>query len=430
MSKNILLFGAGKSATCLINYLLQECSDHNWHLTVADSNLQLAQSKIGDVSRASAIGIQVENEEQRASVIKECDIVISLLPPFLHILVAVDCLKFGKDLLTASYVDENISALKEDVKKKGLLFLCETGLDPGIDHMSAMQLIHRIEASGGIITSFKSHCGGLVAPESDDNPWHYKISWNPRNVVNAGNGGAVFKEKDIVCHTKYEELFRCREVMVTGLGKLAYYPNRDSLHYSVLYGLDKAHTFMRTTLRYPEFCRSWKSIVSAGLTNGKTPVNQPGLTIKKWAENISPFVNADNKEQLFFLGLFDDTPVPAEAKTSADILQYLLETKLVMRPSDRDMIVMLHELDYELNGKKMKTESCLIVKGEDSTLTAMAKTVGLPLGITASYILQEKILLTGIQIPTIPEIYEPVMRQLNSHGIIFDDRNFQNADQF
>lgn len=421
MTKNILLFGAGKSASYLIKYLLEECATYQWHLTVADGNLQLAQSKIGVVPFATAVSIRVENDEQRVALIKEGDLVISLLPPSLHILVAVDCLRFGKDLLTASYIDDKISALGEDVKKKGTVFLCEMGLDPGIDHMSALKLIHRTEARGGIITSFKSHCGGLVAPESDNNPWHYKISWNPKNVVNAGKSGAIFKENNIICHKKYEEIFQCREVVVKGVGKLAYYPNRDSLHYIDIYGMNKAHTFMRTTLRYPEFCAAWKSIVRADLANDSKTLEQPGLTIKKWAEKIVPFVGEDNREQLAFLGLFDDCSVPLQAKSSADVLQYLIETKLEMHASDKDMIVMLHELGYELNGVKMKAESYLVVKGEDNTLTAMAKTVGLPLGIAASYILRKKIFLTGIQIPTVPEIYEPVLAELYNHGIVFTE---------
>lgn len=420
--KKIVVFGAGKSATCLIDFLLKTCKENDWQLTVADGNKSLAASKTGDHSFATPVGMNVEDAKQRGDLIEQADIVISLLPPALHFLIAKDCIQYNKNLLTASYTDDRIRELQPEIEKRNLLFLCEMGLDPGIDHMSAMQLIHKIQNEGGVISSFRSHCGGLIAPESDDNPWHYKISWNPRNVVLAGNAGAIFKENGKIKDLSYQALFEnCGEVAIPDLGKLAFYPNRDSLSYIPLYGLENAQNFIRTTLRYPAFCDAWQWIVKAGLTDDKNAIETTSLTFKRWSEPILPFVTKANESLFSFLGLFDESNVPATAKTSADILQYLLETKLAMQPHDKDMIVMLHEIDYTITDKEYQVKSSLIVKGEDHLRTAMAKTVGLPLGIAAKMILQEKITVKGLHIPIIPEIYEPVMEELEKEGVNFKE---------
>ncbi len=498
--KQILVFGAGKSATCLIDYLVNECALNNWTLTVVDGNLELARSKTGNAPHTKALSIDVENEGERSQLIRSADIVISLLPPSLHFLVARDCVQAGKNLLTASYIDDKIAALKNEIHRKGLLFLCEMGLDPGIDHMSAMQLIHSIKADGGRITSFKSHCGGLVAPESDDNPWHYKISWNPRNVVMAGKAGATFKENSEVVNMKYENLFDPKRVVdIPQLGYLAYYPNRDSLGYIPVYGLEEAGTFVRTTLRYPEFCFGWKNIIELKLTDETIEYDTNGLSLKRffqehfnkhgfsdWIEKqltarftqtkqlleklqqllaaeekadaaqwkeLQEFMMIDHKgelmdvnldevktkaaatvagqmheanlsmKQLFFLGADDsETLINKGQCSAADVLQFALEQKLVLKPHDKDMIVMLHEIEYEKNGKTEKVDSYLIVHGEDQLHTAMAKTVGLPLGIAAKLILQGKIRLSGLHIPILPEIYGPVLQELQANGIIFHEQ--------
>jgi len=420
--KNILLFGAGKSATCLIEYLCNEIQKHNWQLTVADNNLELIQSKLGNALHANAVAINIENETARKLLVQNSDIVISLLPPGLHYLIAKDCIEFKKNLLTASYLDDNIKKLEQEINQNKLLFLCEMGLDPGIDHMSVMQLVTKIKKENGKITSFKSHTGGLVAPESDNNPWHYKISWNPQNVVLAGVSGAIYKENGKIKNIPYEKLFDdCKIVQIDNLGSFAYYPNRNSLNYIDLYKLDNPDTFIRTTLRYPEFCSGWKCIVSAGLTDNKKNISPDKLTFKEWSSSITPYLTEKNKNQFEYLGFFDEKEVPVSAKTSADILQFLLETKLAMQPADKDMIVMLHELEYETKNEKHKIKSSLIVTGENNIETAMAKTVGLPLGIAAKLILQKKIKLTGMHIPILPEIYEPVLDELKKYGIVFGE---------
>jgi saccharopine dehydrogenase (NADP+, L-glutamate forming) len=423
MNKHILVFGAGKSATCLIQFLDKTVSSRDWQLTVAESNLDLARSKLSGSPRARAVQVSVEDREQRDNLIRQADIVISLLPPALHFLVATSCIEQKKHLLTASYLDDRLKALEPSIKDNGLLFLCEMGLDPGIDHMSAMQLVHRIARDGGKIHSFHSHTGGLVSPVSDDNPWHYKISWNPRNVVLAGSAGAKYLENGQVVTRSYEELFQqVHEVTIDGLGRLAWYPNRDSLSYIPIYGLEGITTFIRTTLRYPEYIRAWKSIVAAHLTDEKTPITKDKTNFMQWSGPIRPLMDDGNRRQLEYLGLFSEEPIPSPAHTSADVLQYLLESRLAMRPGDKDMIVMLHEIAYSTagtSGENRKIASSLVVHGEDHLRTAMAKTVGLPLGIAAVSILEGKIGLTGLHIPISPEIYNPVMEELALHGIRF-----------
>jgi saccharopine dehydrogenase-like NADP-dependent oxidoreductase len=418
--KTIVLIGAGKSATVLIDYLIAEAETNHWKFIIADSNREQILLKTNNSKYAEAVQLDVTNEEQRSKLIQRAHVVISMMPPALHFLVAKDCVEYRKHLLTASYLDDKMKSLQDEISNRKLLFICEMGLDPGIDHMSSMKIIDAIKAKGGKITSFKSHCGGLVAPESDHNPWHYKISWNPRNIVMAGQAGAVYKENNEIKNISYNNLFdSSNEIVFDGLEGLAFYPNRDSLSYIPTYKLPDTATFMRTTLRHVDFFKGWNAVVHAGLTNETESIEVTGLTYAKWSAAILAFVTDNNKLMLQYLGLFDEALVPASAKTSADILQFLVETKLKMEPTDKDMIVMLHEFEYEMEGKNNILKSCLVVKGEDSLRTAMAKTVGLPLGIAAKLILNETIKLKGLHIPTTRDIYEPVLNELETAGIKF-----------
>ncbi|HVZ96061.1 MAG TPA: saccharopine dehydrogenase C-terminal domain-containing protein [Chitinophagaceae bacterium] len=430
--KTILIFGAGKSATSLIEYLCNISSENDLRIIVCDTNLQLAQSKIGECDRAVAMSADVSNSEERRDLIGQADLVISMLPPSLHALVAEDCLHFRNHLLTASYIDKRIKELDKDILGSGLLFLCEMGLDPGIDHMSAMKMIHKIKKEGGNIVSFRSHCGGLIAPESDDNPWHYKFTWNPSNVVMAGISGAVFKSGGTATTLPYEAIFENNErVDIPGLFPLAWYANRDSMSYIDTYQLQDAATFIRTTLRHPSFCRGWHVFVKMGLTNADDYAQiENCTTYREWFQlkkNIAQFQfrsKQDESEfdgQVSFLGLNNEDIITTGIKNSASILQSILEKKLAMKPHDKDMIVMLHEIQYRLHSEMKEIRSCLVAKGEDEIHTAMAKTVGLPLGIAAKLILQEKIRLKGLHIPTVPEIYEPVLRELEKNGIKFHE---------
>ncbi|MFM6926072.1 MAG: saccharopine dehydrogenase C-terminal domain-containing protein, partial [Ferruginibacter sp.] len=411
--KTIVLIGAGKSATVLIDYLIAEAETNNWKFIIADSNREQILSKTNNSRYAEAVQLDVTNEIQRSALIQRAHVVISMMPPALHFLVAKDCVEYRKHLLTASYLDDKMKSLRDEISNRKLLFIAEMGLDPGIDHMSAMKIIDEIKFKAGKITSFKSHCGGLVAPESDDNPWHYKISWNPRNIVMAGQSGAMYKENNETRTIAYHDLFDCSNgIVFDDLKDLAYYPNRDSLSYIATYKLPGTATFVRTTLRHKDFFKGWNAIVHAGLTNDADTVDINDVTFLKWSAPIAAFVNDDNKKMLEYLGLFDESPVPATAKTSADILQFLVETRLKMATADKDMIVMLHEFEYELEGKTNSLKSCLVVKGEDSLRTAMAKTVGLPLGIAAKLILEGNMQMTGVHIPIHKNIYEPVLKEL------------------
>ena len=491
--KNILLFGAGKSASVLIEYLIENAAENNWHVTVADADKSLIESKTNDHPSSTAVSVDITNNEKRQDLIKNSDLVISMMPPFLHILIAKDCVAYSKHLLTASYADEQIKLLADEVKEKGILFLCEMGLDPGIDHMSAMQIIDDIKEKGGKITSFKSHCGGLVAPESDNNPWHYKISWNPRNVVLAGKAGAEYKLDGKIVKERYEDLFDAeRKITVDDqtIKELSYYPNRNSLPYIDLYGLQDAKTFLRTTLRYPDFMLGWKQIISLDLTDETSAYDSDGLSVGRFfeqhfdktghteslkielqenesytetvinilAETLDPAGADDlvigedarlhakvendsggtslhdlvqtahdgNKvlKQLYFLGLDDDeTLINKGVISAADGLQFALENKLVLSPADKDMIVMQHEIKYELKHTTNELVSSLIVIGKDNVHTAMAKTVGLPLGIAAKLILNGTINLSGLHLPVIQEIYVPVLAELKKNGIIFSEKN-------
>ena len=438
---SILIFGAGKSATSLIDYLINCCEENDWSLVVCDADLALAESKINGAKNAQAISIDVSNEAERKSLVQQADIVISMLPPHLHFLVAQDCLLYSKHLLTASYVDEKIKSLEKKIKEKDLLFLCEMGLDPGIDHMSAMKIIHQVKRNGGEITSFKSHCGGLVAPENDDNPWHYKITWNPGNIITAGSSGAVYRMNGKTMRIPYQEVFsNCNEVNVPGLFALAWYPNRDSLSYIDTYELDGVDTFIRTTLRFSSFCNGWNKIVNLGFTSlHDFEEIKDCKTYAQWfnkkLNNSSIFENSklespvnDNgffddefSQQIGYLGLRSETPIHFKFNSSASLLQHVLETKLAIHHHEKDMIVMLHEVEYKLNSESRKIVSSLIIKGSDQVHTAMAKTVGLPLGIAAKLIMERKIKLTGLHIPVVPEIYKPVLEELENHGIKFNE---------
>ena len=432
-NRHLLVFGAGKSASVLIDYLKKTVTEKKWTLTVADGNFESIQQKLGTAPGTQAVQLDINDSAKRSALIQAADVVISLMPPSLHFPIAEDCLRYGKHLLTASYVDPKIRAMAEAIQEKGILFLCEMGLDPGIDHMSAMELIDRIKSSGGQIVSFYSHCGGLVAPESDNNPWHYKISWNPRNVVLAGKAGAVYRENGTVKHLLYENLFQQdTQVNIPALGSFAYYANRDSLSYIDLYDLPATRNFLRTTLRHPDFCKGWAAIVALQLTDETILYDTTGLSLKNFLEQhlshhqlhdlFNTLMNHPLIHQQFvFLGLISDTKIDQGSCSAATVLQWRIEQCLALQPHDRDMIVMLHEIGYLLNGQTHNIKSSLVVKGEDAVRTAMAKTVGLPLAIAAVLIAEGKLTATGLHIPITPAVYKPVLTALANEGIVFSE---------
>ncbi|MDQ4140309.1 MAG: saccharopine dehydrogenase NADP-binding domain-containing protein [Bacteroidota bacterium] len=437
--KHILLLGAGRSSVYLIDFLTEQAPSRNWQITIADLQTQHLQNRLNHISFISLIDIDIHNQEQLTNQVAQADLVISLLPAAFHLVVAQTCLELGKHFLTASYVTPEINALHEAARKKNLLFLMEAGLDPGIDHMSALAAITKIRKQGGELQSFKSYTGGLVAPESDSNLWHYKISWNPRNVVLAGHGTAKFLQNNLPKYIPYPQLFRRTEkIEVLGLGELEGYANRDSLSYRKAYGLESIGTLIRGTLRWPGFCSAWLQLIKLGLTDDSYTVLQSGkTTYAQWLESYLPALSeniplkarladylelpesSDEINAIRFLGLLEEEVIGLENATPAQVLENRLIQKLPLQPEDKDLVVMQHEFEYRLGQEHRRLKSALVVKGQDATYTAMAKTVGLPLGLAAELILQNKLSLTGVQIPTQPEIYEPILAGLEKLGVTF-----------
>lgn len=437
--KTILIIGAGRSASSLIHYLLEHSSTEDWKIIVGDVSLELARQKIQANRNAKAISFDVTNNQQRENEIRQADIVVSMLPATMHLLVAKECLKFGKHLVTASYVSKDIAALDAEVKNKKLIFLNEMGLDPGIDHMSAMQIIDRIKSENGEVTSFKSYCGGLITPESNDNPWGYKFTWNPRNVVLAGQGSAQFIENGEYRYIPYNRLFtQIETINITGYGNFDAYANRDSLSYRKSYGLDNVATMLRGTLRNSGFCKAWNAFVKLGITDDSYIVSECNkLTYAQWINAYLPKGNgtvlqrlanfldeeedSETMQKIKWLGITEDSKILLNAVSPASILQELLERKWKLKQNDKDMIVMQHLFKYTIKGKEKKITSSLVVKGEDQTHTAMSKTVGLPMAIAVKLILDEKIKNFGVSIPVTKEIYEPVLNELKLMEICFSE---------
>lgn len=421
--QKILILGAGRSATVLIEFLLERAERHNLFLQVADVDEGLASAKTGHHGRASSLAIRPGDASQIHELVSGADLVISMLPPALHFPVASACLQHGKHFLNASYLTEEIRGLDAAARSAGLSFHCEMGLDPGIDHMSAMEMIDRIRQQGGRIRSFRSHCGGLISPESDDNPWHYKVSWNPRNIVRAGCDGAAYLSDSREIHVPYPELFDPGHLVdIPGHGSWGWYANRDSLAYLATYGLSGVRDFIRTTLRHTDFMRGWQKVVAAKLTDDTQVFETSGMTTGDFFRHHGialPALEGKLREQFYFLGAGSDEPLPVGKRTSADILQWIVERKLALGEQDRDMIIMLHEIGFESNGRMHNHSAHLVVKGRDRAHTAMALTVGLPLGIAAIGILEGRIQRTGVSIPIHPEIYRIVLPELERNGIAF-----------
>lgn len=437
--KNILIIGAGRSATALINYILGQARQHNFLVTVGDADIELARRKVNDHTHGRAIWLDASKPNDRRDVIARHDVVVSLLPPQMHLEVAQDCISLGKHMVTASYVSKQVFRLGDEARQRALVFMNELGLDPGIDHMSAMQRIHKIKNGGGKITAFYSYTGGLVAPESDDNPWHYKFSWNPRNVVLAGQGTAQFLEDGKLKYIPYRRLFRqYRLVDIPDMGSWEVYANRDSLLYREAYGLQNIRTMFRGTIRHVGFCDAWNALVRIGLTDATFPIvdsdklsyhdlmeaflgisQHTGSVKDRIAKMLETEPESPIMQKLEWLGLFSKRRIKLQNATPALILENLLLEKWGLAPQDKDMVIMQHVFEYEQARKKRKMTSTLVMKGEDSENTAMSKLVGLPLGIFVKLLVQDKISTTGVNIPTMPEVYEPVMAELEEYGVKF-----------
>ena len=436
--KKILVIGAGRSAVTLIKYLLDNSSANNWLVTVADFSIELAEKAVGNHNNGKAIFFNVTDEKQRESEIENADIVISMLPASLHITVAKDCVRLGKNLVTASYVSTEIAELDEAAKQAGILLLNEIGLDPGIDHMSAMQVIDEIKENGGKLTSFKSFCGGLVHPDYDNNPWNYKFTWNPRNVVLAGQGTAQYIENGDYKYIPYTSLFeRTEHMKVLDAGEFEGYANRDSLSYRKSYGLDDIPTLFRGTLRRKGYSEAWNIFVQLGMTDDTYKLeNSASITNREFINMFLPFNDAltveeklckqfslttdsDIFQKIAWLSTFSENKIGIENASPAQILQKICEEKWTLGSLDKDMIVMQHQFEYVQNGEQKKLNSSLLVFGDDPRYTSMAKTVGLPVAIATKLILSGAIKSTGVKIPTTKDIYVPVLKELEENGINF-----------
>jgi len=439
--KNIFVIGAGRSAPTMIKYLLDQSGENDWKVRVGDISQELAEERVNGHENGSAIGFDAMNANQRKQEISDADVIVSMLPQEMHMDVARECVALGKHMVTASYVSREMKALHGDAASRGVVLLNEIGVDPGLDHLSSMEIIENIKDKGGQLTSFESFTGGLVAPESDNNPWNYKFTWNPRNVVLAGQGIVKFIQEGKYKYIPYHKVFnRIEKINIGDLGAFEAYANRDSLKYREVYGLDDIPTLYRGTLRRPGFCRAWDLFVQLGATDDSYAMENtekmthrefinsfvfyhPGDSVElKVAYHMGIGIESDELEKLRWLGIFSDTKVGLKNASPAQILQHILEKKWTLEPEDKDMIVMMHRVFYTIDGVQKKLISELVVKGDDGTFTAMAKTVGLPLAIATKYIANGVINTPGVLLPITKEIYEPTLKELSQHGIEFVER--------
>ena len=441
--KNILILGAGLSTNILIDYLLKNSVEYNWHVTIADINEDLAKQKLNGHSNGKALAFNIEDDELTVKAIADNDIVISMLPAFMHKKIALKCIDMRKPMLTASYASDEIKELDAKAKEVGIPLYMELGLDPGIDHMSAMNVINKIKDDGNELTSFYSFTGGLVAPDSDNNPWNYKFTWNPRNVVMAGNGVSQFIKNGRYKYIPYHRLFdRAFNRKILEYGDFEVYANRDSLKYRSIYDLKDIQSMFRGTIRRPGFSKAWNVFVRLGMTEDNyTLESSEDMTYREFLNSFlryEPNVPAEIKlqeycsnasdpvvmEKLKWLGIFDERKIGLKNATPAQILQQLLEERWSMDPQDKDMIVMQHEFKYLDHGVEKMIVSAMAVIGKNQTETAMAITVGLPLAIAAKLLILGKFNHTGVILPTDKEMYEPILAELNTFGITFEENEY------
>ncbi|HSL90651.1 MAG TPA: saccharopine dehydrogenase C-terminal domain-containing protein [Ignavibacteriaceae bacterium] len=434
--KNILVIGAGRTSSSLIKYLLSKSAESGWFVTVADQSLELAEQKAGDHPRAKAIKFNVMDDDDRGAQIAKADIVVSLLPETHHKHLIKDCIKHRSHIVTASYTSPEMASYDKQIKDVGLIFLNEMGLDPGIDHMDTMRLITKVKTNGGKLISLRSFGGGLVAPESDDNPWGYKITWNPMNVVIAGMASARYVQDGKLRIVPYNRLFLDTHIVdVPGVGKFEAYPNRDSIKYRKIYKVQGIPNVFRGSMRKIGFCKAWNALVQIGLTDNRYIVpDSHKLTYNEWLsfylqknngvdtkQALIAFLTEPNGSEIIdkieWLGLLSDKKIKLKDATPSEILLDLLKKKWKFKENDRDMVILHTEVKYEIENRVEKIVSSFVVKGEPGFNTAMSSTVGLPMGIAVKLILSNKVKEKGVIIPIYPEIYKPALKELAELGI-------------
>ena len=435
--KNVLICGAGMSATDLITYMLEHAEEYDWFVTVGDIDTATVKKKINGHPRGKTVYFDCYDDENMERYIKDADIVISLLPPGMHHHAAKIALRHNAHVVTASYASQQMIDMHEEAKENGLTFLNELGADPGIDHMNGMRSADKIRAKGGKIISFASYCGSLIAPESlVGNPWNYKFTWSPMNVVLAGNAGACYYKNNKLRCIPYHLLFTDPEtITIPGFRDFEAYENRDSATYRVKYGLEEVPTLIRATLRYPGFCEAWNLLIKLGLTANNYPIDgSENMTYRDWVASYLPenedlentiadWLNIERggelHKKLLWTDLLSDRPITRVNGTPAEILLDLLLDKLKFNNGDTDMLVFYERIEYELDGELFEHVSYLVTKGLDHWHTGISRTVGLPAAIGAKLILNGEINTRGVLYPWTKEVYDPVLNELEEFGITY-----------
>ena len=430
--KHVLVFGAGLVAKPLVQYLLEEAG---FQVTVASRTLGKAEALVGGHPHGKAVAFDItQDSASLGDLVAGADLAVSLLPYIHHVQIAEQCIFHGKHLVTTSYVSDGMRALDGAAREAGIILLNEIGLDPGIDHMSAQQIIDRVHAAGGEIKSFRSYCGGLPAPDANDNPLGYKFSWSPRGVVLAGRNDARYLENGHVVEVPNARLFATHYLTwVEGLGDFEAYPNRDSLPYVELYGIPETDTMYRGTLRNLGWCDVMQKLNQLGYFGLEERADLPGKTFRQVMAELIGKAGTDNLKAdlaaflnlsptsgvmmtLEWLGLLEDVPVSPK-NTLLDVLADQMLVKMGYRAGERDLVVLVHEFIARYAGREERISSTLIDTGVPGGETAMARTVGLPAAIGTRLILEGKISLTGVHIPVLAEIYEPVLAELERQSI-------------
>jgi saccharopine dehydrogenase (NADP+, L-glutamate forming) len=435
--KKVLILGAGLVARPLVRYLLDQ---PNIQVEVASRTVSKAIKIIDNHPDGVAKELNLKNEESLKEEIAKADLVISMVPYSFHPKVAKYCIDFQKHMVTTSYVSDTIKNLDAEARKAGILILNEIGLDPGIDHMEAMRIIHEVEEKGGEITSFTSYCGGLPAPEANTNPFGYKFSWSPLGVLLAGKNSAQYLKDGQKILIPSENLFENFTIIpIEGLGDFEGYPNRDSMPYIDLYNIQSTKTMFRGTLRNIGWCETMKKIVDLGMLDEEKKdwsgmtyaeftrglLNEPEETNLKKALSLDLNIeeNSDIIKRLEWLGLLEDDPLPAEKGSAMDILGARMLEKLQYEQGERDMIILQHTFEASYpDGKEERITSTLIDFGIPGGDSSMARTVGLPPAIGTKLILEGKIKETGVHIPVLPKIYAPVLEELKRQNISFEEK--------
>jgi saccharopine dehydrogenase-like NADP-dependent oxidoreductase len=435
--KKILVLGAGLVTRPHVRYLLDV---PDFDVTVASRTVSKAKDLIKGHPRGKAASLNANDEAVVEDLIRETDLAVSMLPYVYHPQVAALCVKHKKHMVTTSYVKDAMRALDGPAREAGVILLNEIGVDPGIDHMSAMKVIHEVERKGGKIASFVSWVGGLPAPEANDNPFGYKFSWSPKGVLLAGKNPARFRENGQIVDIPGEELFDYYwPVHIPGLGEFEGYPNRDSMPYTETYGIQPTDWMFRGTLRNVGWCATLKRVARMGLLD-ETPWTEPLGTFREYtarlldvdpgtdfsqhlAEQWALCDDAKPITDLAWLGLFSNEPLPEGKNTPIDVLVTQMESKMAYKPGERDMLVMQHEFVAEYPDHQEAITATMIDYGIPYGDTSMSRTVGLPAAIAVRMILQGELSgLTGVHIPVIPEIYEPVLAELEQLDIGLTER--------